>query len=89
MGAVTVAFVSWALSRLRKTPATVFLTCGLIPLVPGGDIFWTAYFMVKDKLHLAAQTGFMALKVAAAIAGGIIIMSFLSSKVKFGKHRGV
>ena len=89
MGAVTVAFVSWALAHLRKTPATVFLTCGLIPLVPGGDIFWTAYFMVKDRLHPAAETGFMALKVAAAIAGGIIIMSFLSSKIKFGKHRGV
>ena len=82
MGAVTVAFVSWALAQIRKTPATVFLTCGLIPLVPGGDIFWTAYFMVKDKLHPAAETGFMALKVAAAIAGGIIIMSFLSSKIK-------
>lgn len=89
MGAVTVALVSWALAHLRKTPATVFLTCGLIPLVPGGDIFWTAYFMVKDRLHPAAETGFMALKVAAAIAGGIIIMSFLSSKIKFGKHRGV
>ena len=41
--------------------------------MPGGGIFWTAYHLVANHLRLAATTGFTALKVTIAIAGGIII----------------
>ena len=42
-------------------------------MVPGGAIFWTAYYMVASRLGRAAATGFVAIKVTIAIAVGIIL----------------
>lgn len=74
-GALLVAATAQVLAVLRHCPATVFLVCGIIPLVPGGGIFWTAYYIVTNQLGAAAHTGFSALKVAIAIAGGIVLMA--------------
>jgi uncharacterized membrane protein YjjB (DUF3815 family) len=60
----------------------VFLVCGIIPTVPGGDIFWTIYYLVGDQLRLAATTGFTALKVAIAIAGGIILAGAVAARIQ-------
>lgn len=80
-GALAVAVVSALQSKLRHCPTTVFLVCGIIPLVPGGGIFWTAYHLVSNHLSLAATTGFAALKVTIAIAAGIIIVGTLSIRL--------
>lgn len=72
-GALAVAATSHLLARMRRCPVVVFLVCGIIPLVPGGGIFWTAYYLVSNQLRLAATTGFTALKVTIAIAGAIIL----------------
>lgn len=80
--ALTVAFVSHVLAVIKRCPTTVFLICGIIPLVPGGGIFWTAYYLVSDQLRLAASTGFSALKVTIAIAGGIITFTALTARLK-------
>ena len=89
LGALTVAAVSSVLAVVRKCPTTVFLICGIIPLVPGGGIFWTAYYLVSDQLRLAATTGFTALKVTIAIAGGIILMGAIAGKVKRRRMKGI
>ena len=81
-GALTVAVASSLLAVLRRCPATVFLICGIIPLVPGGGIFWTAYYMVDDQLRMAATTGFTALKVTIAIAAGIILAGSTASLIR-------
>lgn len=81
LGALTVAVASFLLARLRHCPVTVFLICGIIPLVPGGGIFWTAYYLVSNQLRLAAATGFTALKVTIAIAGGIILAAAVYVKI--------
>jgi uncharacterized membrane protein YjjB (DUF3815 family) len=80
-GTLAVALTSTLLAIWRKCPTTVFLICGIIPLVPGGGIFWTAYHLVANHLRLAATTGFTALKVTIAIAGGIIIVAALASRI--------
>ena len=78
--ALTVAAISHVMARLCRCPVTVFLICGIIPLVPGGGIFWTAYYIVTEQLRMAAATGFVALKVTIAIAGGIILASGIINK---------
>lgn len=84
--ALTVALVSSLLAVWRRCPTTVFLICGIIPLVPGGGIFWTAYYLVSDQLMLAATTGFTALKVTIAIAGGIITLTAIVARLQKRKH---
>ena len=81
-GALAVALTSDLLSVAQRCPTTVFLICGIIPLVPGGGIFWTAYYLVSEQLRLAATTGFTALKVTIAIAGGIITLAALTSRLQ-------
>lgn len=80
-GAMAVAAISSILAVLLKCPTTVFLICGIIPLVPGGGIFWTAYYLVGDQLRQAGTTGFMALKVTIAIAAGIILINAISGRL--------
>ena len=81
--ALTVAAISHVMARLCRCPVTVFLICGIIPLVPGGGIFWTAYYIVTEQLRMAATMGFVALKVTIAIAGGIILASGIINKCHF------
>lgn len=86
LGALAVALMAHLLSVTRRCPVTVFLICGIIPLVPGGGIFWTAYYIVTDQLRLAATTGFTALKVTIAIAGAIILAAAFAARLQ-RKHK--
>lgn len=86
LGALAVAVMAHLLSVTRRCPVTVFLICGIIPLVPGGGIFWTAYYIVTDQLRLAATTGFTALKVTIAIAGAIILAAAFAARLQ-RKHK--
>ena len=69
----------------RKCPITVFLICGIFPLVPGAGIFWTSYNIVSNQLPEAIQTGFGALKATVAIAFGILAVMELNGKGRIGK----
>ena len=62
--------VMWILKALLAC----YLVTGIFPLVPGADVYWTSYYIVTDDLALASETGFTAIKVAAAIVLGIIFV---------------
>ena len=66
-----------------KAPTTVFLLCGIFPLVPGAGIYYTAYYFILGDNALCAENGFNTLKVAAALAIGISLM--LSVPLPTGK----
>ena len=51
---------------------TVFLICGIFPLVPGAGIYWTSYDVISGQLHAALTAGFTAIKVVIAIIFGIV-----------------
>ena len=81
IAAFVLSIVSYLQAHIRRCPVTVFLICGIIPLVPGGGIFWTAYHIVVDHLRLAASTGFEAIKVTVAIAAAIIIVAAIFNRL--------
>lgn len=88
LAAVLVVFLSRLSAVWERCPVTIFLISGIFPLVPGGGVYWTAYYIVTDQMKLAAQTGFMALKVAVAIVLGIVLVFQLPQKVfRIGKTR--
>ncbi len=57
-----------------KAPVTVFLICGIFPLVPGAGIYYTAYYFIQNDNVLMAASGADTLKVAAALAIGISLV---------------
>lgn len=73
LASLVLAIVSHLFAVAQRCPVTVFLICGIIPLVPGGGLFWTLCYMLTDQLRLAFNAGIDSLKVTIAIAGGIII----------------
>ena len=66
-------FVARICAVMQKRPTTIYLICGLFPLVPGAGIFWSTYYLATQQMDLASSAGFQALKVAIAIVLGIIL----------------
>lgn len=65
-------------ARLHKTPKTAFLTTCLIPLIPGGSLYYTmSAALEQDGIHFATRA-LDTLKLAAALALGIIAATMLT-----------
>ncbi len=73
-GTVLVVLLSRMFAVRRRCPVTIFLIPGIIPLVPGGDIYWMAYYIVMNQVERAADKGFEAVKIAVAIVLGIVFV---------------
>jgi len=63
-----------------KTIETVFLITGIFPMIPGGGIFWTVFFLVSSRMGTAISSGLAALEVTAAIVLGIMVTSALPNR---------
>lgn len=72
-GATVVAFLSRWFAVLFKCPSTVFLICGAFPMIPGGGVFWAAYYISSGQLSHALNSGLLSVKITIAIVLGIII----------------
>ncbi len=64
----------------QKAPITVFLFCGIFPLVPGANLYYTAYYFMHGENALCLAEGIQTLKIAIALAISISIV--LAIKVK-------
>ena len=77
-------------ARLLKTPSIVFITAAIIPLVPGGSLFYTMSNLIRGESLAAKTYGLNTLQVALGIAGGIVIESLIVSvmqKFSYAKNR--
>lgn len=81
VAAMVVILLSRWFAVRGRCPVTIFLISGIIPLVPGTRIYWTAYYIVTDQLNLALETGFLALKAVVAIVLGIVFVFELPQKL--------
>ena len=73
--ALCVTFLSSFCARRRRCPSTVFLICGIFPLIPGAGVFWSSYYIVSQQLKSALSVGMIAVGVTLAIVFSIIIVS--------------
>lgn len=76
-GALVSAAIAEIMARMMKTPVIILLVPIVIPLVPGGDLYYSMrYFIMGNAEEFSTSFQFM-LKEAAAIAGGMILVSFI------------
>ena len=85
---VAICVCSRASAVPSKCPSTVFLLCGIFPLVPGAGVFWFTYYLISRQLRLSLVTGFAAAKIAVAIVLGIIIAMELPQRLFSHRHTG-
>ena len=80
------------LARIRRAPSIVFLLPGVIPTVPGGDLYRAMRDLISGSIQSALSNFAAALNRALGIAGGIVTVSilfgiYLDSKKKFKSRK--
>ena len=77
LSAMAVAAYSDILSHIIKTPTTVLLIPGIVPMVPGGLLFKTMLAILDKKTEDASLSGSRALFIALGITVGILAATFV------------
>lgn len=75
LATIVTATLSEIFARVLKTPATVFLIIGIIPLVPGGGLYYTMESLVNGDMQMFTQYGMETVASAGAIAVGSSLVS--------------
>lgn len=94
LATIAISLYAEILARLTKSPTTIYLAVALIPLVPGGGIYYTMLYFINGEIDLGISTGIHTLLISGALAVGIIMVSstvnlvrkvMLKSKTKIRK----
>lgn len=94
LATIAISLYAEVLARLTKSPTTIYLAVALIPLVPGGGIYYTMLYFINGEMDLGITTGVHTLLISGALAVGIIMISstvnlvrkvMLRSSSKIGK----
>lgn len=72
--AMIISLLSHISARALKSPVTVFLIGGILPLVPGAGMYRTAYSMIMQTSQEVYRNLQETLMIAGAIAVAIFIM---------------
>ncbi len=75
VAAAAVAVYSEAMARFFKAPVNMYLIVGIIPLVPGGLMFYTMLALVMGDNQTFLERAAEALGTAGAIAMGVFAAS--------------
>ena len=73
--AVVIATYAEVLARVLKTPTTTFLMTSLIPLIPGGSLYYTMVYAFGGNTQGFATKAIYTLQLASALALGIITVT--------------
>lgn len=88
MGALLVGTLGEFLASKYKKPATVFITPGIVPLVPGAGMYYTMSYLVSRNYNEAINSGTEVFFMAAAIAVGIIVSTIFSKSLRKFRKKG-
>ena len=74
VAAIPLTMLARVLAITRRAPVTLFLLCGIFPLVPGAGIYYTAYNFIHGDTAGFMSTGIETLKIACALAISISLV---------------
>lgn len=76
----SVSFSSYSeiFARILKTPVTTLVVCALIPLVPGGGMYYTMLEVVEGNIDKSLELGLNAIAAAGTLAIGIIFVGTIT-----------
>lgn len=66
------------MARVLKTPTTTFITVSLIPLIPGGSLYYTMAYAFESDMERFLEKAIYTLQLASALALGIIVATNLT-----------
>ncbi len=75
IASILISILSELFARIMKCPVTTFLICAIIPLVPGGGMYYTMLEIVQNQLDSAIVMGVNTIVQACSIVLGCILIS--------------
>ena len=87
--ALLLSLYSEIMARVMKTPTTTFITTALVPLIPGGSLYYTMASAFESNSATFVTKAISTLQLASALALGIIIATTLTRILLqiFPKHK--
>lgn len=79
LASVFVGIYAEIMARVNRAPATIFLTTGAVPLIPGGSLYYTMLGLVSNDELMFAENGSKAAIIALAIALGFVIVAIANN----------
>ncbi len=86
---LTVTLLAEILARICRSPATAYLVCALIPLVPGKGIFEVIRCWILDYADTGTWARFTFLQGAGIAAGCLIAAGLVRTLARYRKQREV
>ncbi len=83
------ALYSEIMARLLKTPTTTFLMTSLIPLIPGGGLYYTMTNAFTGEMEGFLSRGIVTLSLAVALALGVIVVTVVFNLINKYKNKRV
>ena len=71
------------MARRFKTPASTFCIITLIPLVPGGALYYTMTYALRGNLNAFISKAVYTIELAVALSLGIVIVISIDKYVSF------
>lgn len=85
--ALIVYLYSEIMARILKAPANIFLIPGIIPLLPGGPLYYTMYGIVEGDKALFSENGTKTAAITFGIAVGIVVGAVFMSYITKLKNK--
>lgn len=85
IASLIISMYSEACARIFKCPVTTFVISALIPLVPGGAMYYTMYEAVQGNLDTALYMTVDTIACAGSLAFGVIVVSTFLKIIKTAK----
>lgn len=76
---ILVCIYSEIVARLMKVPVSVFVTCVIIPLVPGSSLYYAMQAYISGNTALASVHIYKALLISGTIAMAIAVVSSVTN----------
>ncbi|MDP4087923.1 MAG: threonine/serine exporter family protein [Bacillota bacterium] len=86
LASIVIGIYSEVMARVHKAPVTIFVVCALIPLVPGGGMYYTMLESITGSINTSLHLGLETLTNAGALAIGIVLTSSLSKFVSYRRR---
>ncbi len=77
LATVLVSSYAELMARIHKAPVTVYLIVGIIPMVPGGGIYYAMEYCLRGDMDHFLSSGLHTFGIAGGIAVGILLVSSL------------
>ena len=75
LASAAIGLYAEAMARLRRCPVTGYLLVALLPLVPGGGIYYTMEYCIRGDMERFAAKGLETLGMAGSLAIGVLLVS--------------